>query len=66
MEPLLTKLQSYKAMVLFMENLYNLTNDSSLGGFLGSMQLLNDGQPADPAYWADWERVVEKVLLNIK
>lgn len=58
----LSKLQAYEAMFYFLENLYALTNDDSIGGFLGSMQLLNDGKPADPAYWSDWEKAVEKVL----
>ncbi|MBX3242350.1 MAG: hypothetical protein KIT80_04370 [Chitinophagaceae bacterium] len=58
----LNKTEAYRAMFIFLENLYSLTNDDSLGGFLGSMQLLSDGSPADPAYWADWERAVSTAL----
>ena len=27
--------------------------------FLGSLQLLEDGKPADPAMWHDWLQCVE-------
>ncbi len=63
-EIFLTKEQSYQAMFFFLENLYVITKDNSLGGFLGSMQLLRDGRPADPAYWQDWEKAIEKVFAG--
>jgi hypothetical protein len=63
-EILLTKEQAYQAMFNFIEHLYEITNDSSLGGFLGSMQLDRDGMPFDPAYWEDWEKAVEKTLVS--
>ncbi len=63
---MLSKIQAYEAMVTFIEQLYELTNDDSLGGFLGSMQLLSDGTPADPAYWEDWENAIRKVLNRNK
>ncbi len=49
-------------MVFFLEHLYQITNDDCLGGFLGSMQLLQDGMPADNAYWEDWLNAVRKVI----
>ena len=58
----LNKLEAYQAMFFFLENLYALTNDDGLGGFLGSMALLSDGCPADPAYWSDWENAVKKAV----
>jgi hypothetical protein len=61
-EALLTKMQAYRAMYHFLEHLYEITNDDSLGGFLGSMQLGRDGMPFDQAYWEDWEKAVEKTL----
>jgi hypothetical protein len=60
----LTRLQAYEAMVYFLENLYALTHDRSLSEFLGYMEILSDGKPADAAYWEDWERAVEKALSN--
>lgn len=51
---LLTIEEAYKAMFLYLENLYHLTNSDDLGGFLGSMVMLPDGKPIDPAVWEDW------------
>jgi hypothetical protein len=56
--------QAYKAMIIFLEHLYNLTKDDALGGILGSMQLLSDGEPIDRAYWVDWLNAVNKVVGN--
>ena len=53
--------EAYLAMYFFLDHLYELTKDDSLGGFLGSMRLLNDDMPADSAYWSDWLDAVEKV-----
>lgn len=61
-EKILSKEEAYLAMYFFIENLYALTNDDSLAGFLGSMQVLKDGKPMDPAYWEDWEHSILKVL----
>ena len=63
---LLTKHQAYQAMFSFIENLYEMTKDSELGGYLGSMQILEDGKPADPAYSVDWERAIAKVVSSTK
>jgi len=51
---LLTVEEAYKAMYLYLEKLYYLTNSDDLGGFLGSMTLLPDGRPMDPVVWQDW------------
>ena len=54
--------QAYKAMYFYLDNLYRLTNSNDLGGFLGSMSLLEDGKPADAAVWQDWEEAIQKAL----
>lgn len=54
--------EAYKAMFFFLEHLYEMTKDDSLGGILGSMLLLEDGQPIDRAYWQDWLAAVQKVI----
>jgi hypothetical protein len=59
---LLNEKQAYKAMFLFLEHLYILTNDDGLGAVLGSMQLLKDGEPIDRAHWTDWIQAIEKVI----
>jgi len=58
----LNEREAYLAMYYFLDNLFDLTNDDSLGGFLGSMRLLNDGLPVDRAYWEDWLNAVKKVV----
>lgn len=58
----LTKKQAYAAMFFYLENLYELTNSDDLGGFLGGMTILEDGTPADPACWSDWQKAVQKAL----
>lgn len=63
-EIILTKKEAYQAMYLFLNNLYEITKDEGLGGFLGSMQLGIDGMPFDQAYWEDWEVAVSKILVQ--
>ena len=52
--------QAYKAMFKYLENLYFISKSNDLGGFLGSMMLLDDGKPADPAVWQDWLKAVKE------
>ena len=44
--------QAYVAMYQYLKRIYDLTGSDELGGLLGSMSLLPDGQPADPAAWS--------------
>ena len=57
---MLTTKEVYQAMYLYLEALYDMTHSNDLGGFLGSMSLLEDGKPADSAIWDDWLEAVEK------
>jgi hypothetical protein len=50
--------QAYAAMYQYLKRIYDSTGSDELGGLLGSMSLLPDGQPADPAAWSDWLRAV--------
>jgi hypothetical protein len=52
---------AYRAMLLFLEREYGLTHSDDLGGLLGSLQILDDGKPADPAAWSDWLEAVRQV-----
>ncbi len=61
---LLTVEEAYKAMVVYLEDLYFLTKSDDLGGFLGSMALLPDGKPIDPAVWQDWLKAIHKSKMN--
>jgi hypothetical protein len=60
----LTVYQAYLAMYKYLEELYRLTKSDDLAGFLGGMSLLPDGQPADPAVWTDWNRIVQEVIQH--
>jgi hypothetical protein len=50
---LITVEEADKAMFLYLENLYTLTKSDDLGGFLGSIVILPDRKPIDPAVWQD-------------
>lgn len=54
--------QAYTAMFKFLEKFYELTNSGEVGALLGSMALIEDGKPLDPALWEDWIEAVEATL----
>src|SRR5262245_32663247 len=56
----LTLQDAYRAMYIFVAELYARAELDQLGGILGGMSLLEDGKPADPAMWNDWLRAVAK------
>ncbi|WP_224367595.1 hypothetical protein [Hyalangium versicolor] len=57
----ITLREAYAAMYRYLEKAYELTGADELGGLLGTLSLLPDGQPADPAAWTDWLHAVEEV-----
>lgn len=57
----LSKEEAYRAMILFLEEFYKRTGSDDVGGLLGSMMILDDGKPADPALWNDWNSVIKKI-----
>lgn len=61
-DKILTKKEAYLAMHSFLESYYEMTQSDEIGGLLGSMSLLEDGNPADAAYIDDWDLAVKKVL----
>ena len=63
-EPLLTPRQAYLAMLEFLRRYYERGQSDEIGGLLGGLSLLGDGQPADPAQTADWEWAVRAVLAR--
>lgn len=54
----ITVRQAYAAMYQYLKRIYDLTGSDDLGGLLGAMSLLPDGQPADPGAWSDWIHAV--------
>lgn len=60
MDDKITVKEAYAAMYAYLQMLYDTTGSDDLGGFLGSMSLLEDGTPADPGVWEDWMRAVQR------
>jgi len=56
--------QAYLAMFKFLEIQHGLSGSEDLASLLGSMSLLPDGRPADPALATDWQSAVEAALSN--
>jgi hypothetical protein len=55
---LLTSQQAYLAMFAFLERHYQSTGSSDIGALLGSLSMLPDGNPTDPAHRQEWEVAV--------
>jgi hypothetical protein len=58
----LTSDQAYIAMFTFLEKQWELSRSEELGALLGSLSLLSDGTPADPALGTDWATSVAAAL----
>ena len=58
MNKLLTPLQSFYVMHLFLEDYFYATSSDSIGALLGCMRFLDDGETADPVLWQDWCEIV--------
>ena len=58
----LTEQQAYLAMFAFLEAEYRLTSSDEIGALLGSMSLLPDGSPADPAVKEQWTEALATAL----
>jgi len=58
MNKLLTPLQGFYAMQLFLEDYFRATSSDSLGALLSCMCFLDDGDTADPVLWIDWRAIV--------
>jgi hypothetical protein len=58
---------AFKAMTLFLEDYWNrVGRPGELGDLLSGLQLLADGQPMDPAHWADWLRALEAARAVVR
>ena len=57
----LTQHQAYLAMHAFLDAQYRM-GWTDLPALLGSMSLLPDGSPADPAMQSDWLKAVEAAI----
>ena len=58
----LTPHQAYLCMFEFLRRHCERGPTDEIGGLLGALSLLPDGQSADPAYAVDWSEAVVAVL----
>ena len=58
----LTVDQAYAAMYEFLASQYEASGSDDIGVLLGSMSLLADGKPADPALRLDWLKAVDRAI----
>ncbi|SDG41812.1 MULTISPECIES: hypothetical protein [unclassified Duganella] len=56
---------AYKAMFKFLDKYYQQTGADDVGALLGSLQLLEDGKPADSAMWDEWRNAVREALADV-
>lgn len=54
--------EGYRVMFKFLDTQYWREQSDELGGLLGDMSLLADGDPADPALMNDWNIAVQRVM----
>jgi hypothetical protein len=59
MQPL-SEREAYAAMFVFLDARYKRRPSDELGALPGSMSLLPDGRPTDPALWSDWIEAITK------
>jgi hypothetical protein len=63
--PVLTELQAYAAMVLFLSRYSKITSSIQVGDILSGMHLVTDDTAFvsfDAGYWEEWQRDVQTVL----
>jgi hypothetical protein len=51
-------------MFEFLRRHYQRGPTDEIGGLLGGLSLLADGDTADPAMWPDWEEAIGAVLAG--
>jgi hypothetical protein len=57
----LNEKEAYAAMYAYLSAVYDRTQSDDLGGLLGDMSTVGDGETADPAVWHQWLRCVNQV-----
>ena len=60
----LTIKQAYKAMIVFLTNLYKRTKSEDLARFIPELMFLKNGTTADPAAWNDWLEATDTMLKD--
>ena len=62
--PLLTRDQAYVAMFAFLQAHWEQSGSDDIGALLGSLSLLPNGAPVDPALAHDWDTAVGQALAG--
>jgi len=52
--------QGYRAMLLFLDEYFQLTRADEIGALLGGLSLTEDGKSMDPAMWDEWVSAVDR------
>ena len=60
----LTSQQAFLAMYSFLDAHYQRSKADDVGALLGSMSLLRDGRPVDPAVESDWNAAVQAAVTG--
>lgn len=63
---MMNEVQAYKAMFKFLDKYYQQTGSDDIGALLGSLQLLEDGKPADSAMWGEWRSAILDMVAEVK
>jgi hypothetical protein len=58
----LNKIQAFEAMRKFLEKYYERTFSDDVGSLWGDLQILDDGNTADPAAMKDWDKCIDEIL----
>lgn len=56
----LTEKEAYTAMYAFLCKVYDRTHSDDLGGLLGDMSTLDNGETADPAVMHEWIECIKQ------
>lgn len=54
--------QAFEAMFLFLKDYFERTRSDDIGSLLGDLQIMEDGEPMDPAVWNEWLDCVQKAI----
>jgi hypothetical protein len=62
----LTTLKAFQAVQKFVAMRYSCEPDNDVVALISGMQIYNDRSVANPAFWEDWIRCVNKILETQK
>lgn len=57
----MTEDEAYRAMLIFLDTMWDRNKNEGLAIVLGDMSIMDDGYPADPAILEDWRKAVRRV-----